>query len=43
MRKRTIARLKKQAIQKQKRKQQADDKFGHIQINNPNTELGLGE
>lgn len=38
-----IARLKKQAIQKQKRKQQADDKFGHIQANSPNTELGLGE
>lgn len=38
-----IARLKKQAIQKQKRKQQADDKFGHIQTNSPDTELGLGE
>lgn len=38
-----IAKLKKQAIQKQKRKQQADDKFGHIQANNPDTGLGLGE
>lgn len=36
-----IARLKKQAIQKQKRKQQAEDKFGHIQANSPDTELGL--
>ena len=38
-----IARLKKQAIQKQKRKQQAKEKFGNIPTNNPNTGLGLGE
>ena len=27
----------------EKRKQQAEDKFGHIQANHPNPELGLGE
>lgn len=42
----TITTLSKDDIPEnlhEKREQQAEDKFGHIQANHPNTELGLGE